>query len=125
MPSHIMVVSTSNVLGYCALAIAHYCTDLYHTCTSCQVETCDVCQRTGRKISKAVPELHPVPVVSPWHHLGIDFVGPLTPTRHGYCYILTISDYFTKFVHAYAMESKHASGVTDALFKVHVCCVFI
>ena len=24
-------------------------------------------------------ELHPVPVVSPWYHVGIDFIGPLPP----------------------------------------------
>ena len=77
-----------------------------------------MCQRTGRKISKAAPELHPVPVVSPWYHIGIDFVGPLTPSTQGRCYILTISDYFSKFVQAYAMESKHAPGVAGALFKV-------
>ena len=79
----------------------------------------DACQKTGRRISKAAPELHPIPVVSPWYHIvGIDFVGPLTPTEDGYCYILTISDYFSKFVQAFAMESKHASGVAAALFKV-------
>ena len=69
-------------------------------------------------MSKAAPELHPVPVVSPWHHLGIDFIGPLTPSAHGCRYILTVSDYFTKFVQAFAMESKHATGVANALFKV-------
>ena len=65
-----------------------------------QVETCDACQKTGRKVSKAAPELHPVPVVSPWYHIGIDFIGPLTPASEGCSYILTISDYFSKFVQA-------------------------
>ena len=78
----------------------------------------DACQKTGRKISRAAPELHLIQVVSTWYHVGIDFVGPLTPTEEGYCYILTISDYFSKFVQAFAMESKHASGVAAALFKV-------
>ena len=86
-----------------------------------------MCQRTGRKISKAAPELHPVLVVSPWHHIDIDFIGPLTPNKEGCCYILTISDYFNKFVYAYAMTSKHAFGIASALFKVcniihmHLC----
>ena len=29
-----------------------------------------------------------------------------------------ISDYFTKFVEAFPMESKHAEGVATTLFKV-------
>ncbi len=28
---------------------------------------------------KCRPELHPVPVHSTWHHIGIDFVGPIRP----------------------------------------------
>ena len=23
------------------------------------------------------PEMHAVPVKSPWHHIGIDFIGPI------------------------------------------------
>ena len=30
-----------------------------------------------KKMDTGVPELHPVPVVSTWHHLGIDFIGPI------------------------------------------------
>jgi hypothetical protein len=84
-----------------------------------------ICQRTGRKVSKAAPELHTVAVVAPLHYLGIDFIGPLTVTTSGSCYILTISDYFSKFVHAFAMDSKHASGVAGALFKVHMYIVHV
>ena len=75
----------------------------------------------------AAPELHPIPVVSPWYHVGIDFIGPLQPPlTQGSRYILTISDYFTKYVLAVSTETKHASGVVDALFKVpcmHKLCV--
>ena len=50
-----------------------------------------------KEISVAAPSLHPVPIVSPWYHIGIDFVGPVSPKSHqGNAYILTISDYFTK-----------------------------
>ena len=70
-------------------------------------------------MSIAAPELHPVPVVSPWYHIGIDFIGPISPTSHqGNSFILTISDYFTKFVEAVPLPNKMASGVANALFKV-------
>ena len=85
-----------------------------------QIAECDACQRTGRKITTEAPELHPIPVVSPWHHIGIKFVGPISPpSLQGSQYnILTVSDYFTKFVEAILMQSKHADGVASSLFKV-------
>ena len=80
-----------------------------------QVRACDVCQRTGRKAVKAAPELHPIPVVAPWHHIRIDFVGPLSlPSTHGSHYILIISDYFLKWVEAIPIETKHATVVAEA-----------
>ena len=37
------------------------------------------------------PELHPVPVHSPWFHVAIDFVGPISPSsKSGNHYILTL-----------------------------------
>ena len=70
-------------------------------------------------MSKAAPELHPVTVVCPWYHIGIDLIGPLyPPSTQGNRYIFTISDYFTKFVVAIALPDKFASTVAAALFKV-------
>lgn len=55
----------------------------------------------NQKLTTDVPELHPIPVKSPWYMIGIDFVGPLTPEAEGGSnYILTISDCFTKWVEA-------------------------
>ena len=68
-----------------------------------------------------VPELHPVPVHSPWHHVGIDFIGPIHPTsRSGNRFILTLSDYFTKWVEAIPLPSKHAIGVAKSLHQVYI-----
>ena len=53
----------------------------------------------NHKLTTGKPELHPIPVKSPWYQIGIDFVGPLCPEADdGSHYILTISDYFTKSV---------------------------
>ncbi len=91
-----------------------------------QIKTCDVCQKSGRKLNKAAPELHPVPVITPWHHIGIDFIGPISPPSvQGNKYILTISDYFTKFVEAIPLKDKYATTVATSLFKVCLsipCC---
>ena len=75
----------------------------------------------NRKMTTGVSELHPVPVKAPWHMLGIDFIGPLTPeAEDGSQYILTISDYFTKWVEAIPTPDKTASTVADSLFKVFI-----
>ena len=98
-----------------------------HDC-NLQIAECHQCQKTGRKISKVAPPLHCVPVVSPWHHIGIDFIGPISPpSTQGSQYILTVGDYFTKFVEAIPTPTKHAEGVASNLFKVwsynHVQCM--
>lgn len=70
-------------------------------------------------MSTSAPELNPIPVVAPWYHIGIDFIGPISPSSHqGNSYILTITDYFTKFVEAVPMPNKYAVNVAAALFKV-------
>ena len=85
-----------------------------------------MCQRTNRKIATTAPELHPVPVKSPFYHIGIDFIGPLSPiAEDGAQYVLTISDYFTKWVEAFPTPNKCASGVANALFKVRTVHVYI
>ena len=63
--------------------------------------------------------LHPVPIHSPWYHVGIDFIGPLHPiTTKGNRYVLTVSDYFTKWVEAVPLPNKTALGVAQSLLKV-------
>ena len=70
----------------------------------------------NKKIEKERPELNPIPVKSPWFHLGIDFIGPISPpSSAGNRYILTVSDYFTKFAWAHALPTKEAVGVVAAL----------
>ena len=70
------------------------------------------------KFDKIRPELHPVKVQSPWHHLGIDLIGPLPVTEWDNKYILTVSDYCTKWVAAFPLTSKAATGVAISLFQV-------
>ena len=83
-----------------------------------QIGTCDVCQKSGKKLNIDAPELHPVPVISPWHHIGIDFIGPISPPSvQGNKYIFTICDYFTKFVEAIPVRDKYASTVASNLLR--------
>lgn len=80
---------------------------------------CDVCQRMNRKLTTGSPELHPIPVKLPWYMVGIDFIGPLSPEADdGSRFILTLSDYYTKWVEAVPTIDKSASSVASSLFKV-------
>ena len=86
-----------------------------------QIETCDVCQRTSRKLNIVDPELHPVPVVSPWHHIGVDFIGLLLRSSQGCQYILTISDYFSKYVLAIPIrQASFWSCCSSFQGKIHI-----
>ena len=77
-----------------------------------QISTCDQCQRVNSKLTTTTPELHPVSVQSPWFHVGIEFVGPVTPESvHGNR--LTLSDYLTKWVEAAPLPTKEALGVAN------------
>ena len=90
-----------------------------------QVKFCEECQRTNtRTFDKVRPELHPVKVQTPWHHIGIDLVGPLPISERNNLYILTLSDYCTKWVEAVPLESKHATGIAAALFKLTIAINF-
>lgn len=84
-----------------------------------QVKYCPLCQKTNKKVTMERPELYPVPVKSPWYHLGMDFVGPISPiSSSGNRYILTVSDYFTKFAWAKALPTKEAINVVSSLREV-------
>ena len=50
--------------------------------------------------------------------MGIDLIGPMHCTDNNNKYILTLSDYCTKWVEAIALPSKHATEVALPLFKV-------
>ena len=79
-----------------------------------QIDTCDKCQRF-EKVKTMAPELHPIKVTEPWHLLGMDLFGPLKPTKNGYQYVLTVTDYFTKWPEALPLRNKTAAEVATRL----------
>ena len=50
------------------------------------------------------------------YRVGIDLVGPLPETSAGNKYIITLSDYFSKWPEAAPLPSKSAEGVAKFLF---------
>jgi hypothetical protein len=48
------------------------------------------------------------------------FQGPLPTTDAGYKYVLTFTDYYTKFVDFYPLKEKAAAGIARCI-KTFVC----
>ena len=58
--------------------------------------------------------LRPVIIEGPFKQWGLDFIGPITPTSSaGHQYIITATDYFTKWVEAKATKKTTSEVVCD------------
>ena len=67
---------------------------------------------------KVMDEMHPIKVEPKvWYLTGIDLVDARRVTSCGNRYILTQTDYFTKYVEAVPIPDKTAGSVAKALFK--------
>lgn len=81
--------------------------------------TCESCQRQNKKLKKAAGSLHPIPVKSKfWSQVGMDLVGPLPVTLRGNKYIITLTDYFSKWAEAAPLPDKTAAGVAQFMYSV-------
>ena len=56
-------------------------------------------------------------VGAPFEHIALDIMGPLPKSQQGNRYILVISDYFTRWVEAFAMADQEACIVANVLVK--------
>ena len=84
-----------------------------------KIDSCDRCQRVNGKLRKEHAALHPIQVKDEaWTQVGMDLVGPLPITPRGHKYIMTLTDYYTKWAEAYPIEDKTAASVVGVLYSV-------
>ena len=84
-----------------------------------QINTCEKCQRNNFKLQKASGVLHPIPVKPKvWYQVGMDLIGPMPVTPRGNKYIVTLTDYFTKWAEAAPLPDKTALGVAKFIYSV-------
>lgn len=57
-------------------------------------------------------------MTAPWQWLGLDVRGPLPPTLNGHRYVLSVTDYFSKWVEAVPVESCLPSCVAKHIVDV-------
>ena len=75
---------------------------------------CKVCQTAvGRKRKVTFP-LQPVNIQQPFEQWGLDIIGEITPnSSKQHKYILTATDYFTKWVEAIPLKVVKTQNITD------------
>jgi transposase InsO family protein len=82
---------------------------------------CVTCAKIKGPWANAQVPLHPVIVGRPWEVLHLDIVGPLSETKKGNKYILTMLDKFTRWVEAVPLASHSAAVVAEAVVKEWIC----
>ncbi|KAL0150446.1 hypothetical protein M9458_054263 [Cirrhinus mrigala] len=81
------------------------------------IKTCHTCQIVGKPNEVLSPApLYPIPVVStPFEHLTVDCVGPLSPSKAGSTYLLTVMCQATRYPAAYPLRKITTRAVVKAL----------
>jgi len=100
---------------FCALSSQYHWKRFYNDVVQ-YVRSCPKCKTMG-PFKKSEEELHTIPIVRPWHHLGIDLVK-MPQSNQGNNYILTVVDYFSKWPEATALPDKSAQTVSSALYTI-------
>ena len=80
------------------------------------VRKCDICQRCGGRQSKVAAPLKPVMITEPFEQWGLDIIGEIKPNSSlQHKYILTATDYFTRWVEAIPLRKVNEDAVIDFL----------
>ena len=80
------------------------------------VRKCDACQRCVGRHAKAVGPLKPVIISEPFEQWGIDIIGEInTNSSLQHKYILTATDYFTRWVEAIPLRKVNEYAFMDFL----------
>ena len=80
------------------------------------VRKCDTCQRSGGRQAKAAGPLKPVIISERFEQWGTDIIGGINPNSSlQHKYILTETDYFTRWVEAIPLRKVNEDAVMDFL----------
>jgi hypothetical protein len=83
-------------------------------------KTCDTCQKMSQKGRVQPVPLQNLPVIdTPFARVGIDLIGPITPTSsQGHRYVLTLVDFATRYPEAIPLKTIDTEAVTEALMQI-------
>jgi exodeoxyribonuclease III len=90
----------------------------YQADVSAWVRGCLFCQKRKHPRPHCHGLTHPMLASRPWELVAFDLVGPLPETeKHGYKYLLTAIDIFSRYPFAIPVTNKSIKTVVDALHK--------
>jgi hypothetical protein len=81
------------------------------------LRACPECSSFRRQPSSRQGQLQKMTVGMPWERVGIDITGPHPKSRNGFTYILTLTDYFTKWADAFPIRNQEAGTVCKVLVE--------
>ena len=84
-------------------------------------KTCPTCAARKNPSHKSRAPLQSMTAGYPLQLVAVDIVGPLTPSKSENTYILVASDYFTRWVEAYAIPNQEAVTVANKLVDEFFC----
>jgi hypothetical protein len=80
------------------------------------IRKCISCQKFSGKMKRAAMPLHPVTIEEPFTQWGLDVIGPINPkSNKGHSYILTATDYFTKWQEVVALKKVDSEELINFL----------
>ena len=71
------------------------------------IQQCEICGAIEPPAKSSRAPLGCMPTGAPWDRLSTDILGPLPVTPTGNRYILTVTDYFTKWIEVFPMRVKY------------------
>ena len=77
---------------------------------------CVACIKRKSPVGRHHP-LGNIPTGHRWDRIAMDILDVCDPTPEGFCYILVIADYFSKWTEAFPMKNKCADTVADILVE--------
>lgn len=84
-------------------------------------KSCDLCSARNNPAPAAKAPMQRNQSSFPMQRLAMDIMGPLPKTQRGNSYIVVITDYFTKWVEAFAIPDMTARTIASALVDGFIC----
>ena len=97
-----------------------YCWNGMRTDVMKFVRSCDTCQRTKQDNQKAAGLMDSRLAEAPGINVSVDYMGPYPQTADRNCYVLVITDDYTKFFEMYCVRQANSKTTTRCL-KEYFC----